>query len=40
MLINIVGQGMVGSQYGDNTTDMDAAKTAAKIRAIRTRLSV
>jgi dihydroorotase len=30
-LINIVGHGMVGGRYEDDVTDMDSAKTAAKI---------
>ena len=30
-LINIVGHGMIGPSFEDNTADMDPAKTAAKI---------
>ena len=35
-LINIVGYGMVGSSFEDNTADMDSEKTAAKILERRT----
>lgn len=35
VFINIVGHGMIGSKYEDDTTDMDEEKTAAKIKANR-----
>jgi len=34
-LINIVGHGMLGARYEDDVADMDAEKTAAKIREYR-----